>query len=414
MEKEILTGAKMPFCPGCGHGPSVRYVSKALTECGFKPLDVVLVSDIGCSGLVDPLFNTHTIHGLHGRSPALAMGVVMGLNNIDKKVIAIQGDGGATIGLQHLLEASRRNVNMTLIVLNNLIYGMTGGQVSGLSTNEFKNDKHIPDEAPPFDVCQLAHQAGAAYVARVNDPKNITDKLVRAFNTPGFSLVEIPSLCQPYGAKKMDQLMDWSREEVMLRHDRPMAQINVKETKSLINDSQVLQQAFDSSVTGRIGIMIAGSAGGGVQLAAKLLASAGILSGLSASMKGEYPITVGTGFSVAEIILAKDEINYTGLEKPDVVIIVTNDGLLKIKNRIGDSATIYLDAKVEAPESLSAAVFEFSTIAGKKGSALCAIAHWLEASGLLELAALKQAARSHKYGDELIKIIDSATELLVS
>jgi len=204
----MLSGVKAPFCPGCGHAPSVKYLSKALTECGYNPLDVVMVSDIGCNGLIDPLFNTHTIHGLHGRSPALALGVVLGLENPNKKVVTMQGDGGATIGLQHLMEASRRNVDMTLIVMNNLIYGMTGGQVSGLTTNEFKEEKHIQDDAPPFDVCQLAHQAGAAYVARVNNPKNITEKLVEAFKTPGFSLVEISSLCQPYGDKK-NRAINW-------------------------------------------------------------------------------------------------------------------------------------------------------------------------------------------------------------
>lgn len=403
----------MPFCPGCGHGPSVKYVSKALTECNYQPLDVVLVSDIGCSGLVDPLFNTHTIHGLHGRSPALAMGVVMGLDNPHKKVIVFQGDGGATIGLQHLLEASRRNVNMTLIIMNNLIYGMTGGQISGLSTNEFKIDKNIPDDAPPFDICQLAHQAGAAFATRVNNPKNITATLVEAFKTPGFSLVEIPSLCQPYGAKKLDQLMKWSRDEVILQNDNPVARYNIKEGKSLIEDSEVLPSTFKASINGRVGILIAGSAGGGVQSAAKLLAKAGILSGLWASMKGEYPITVGTGFSVAEVILSNDEINYTGLEKPDVVIIVTNDGLAKVQNRMSGNSKIYLDAKVNKPENINASVFDFTKLAGKKGSALAAIAYWIEDTGVMDIEALKGAARKHKYGDELLKNIDSALELHV-
>ena len=327
MKNEMLSGVKAPFCPGCGHAPSVKYLSKALTECGYNPLDVVMVSDIGCNGLIDPLFNTHTIHGLHGRSPALALGVVLGLENPNKKVVTMQGDGGATIGLQHLMEASRRNVDMTLIVMNNLIYGMTGGQVSGLTTNEFKEEKHIQDDAPPFDVCQLAHQAGAAYVARVNNPKNITEKLVEAFKTPGFSLVEISSLCQPYGAKKIEQLTGWIKDEVLLNNNYPVGKNKVKETVSLINDKQVLETKYQSAIEGTVGIIIAGSAGGGVQSAAKLVAEAAIMSGLSATMKGEYPITVGTGFSLGEVILSKNEINYTGLEKRDVSIVVSDNGL---------------------------------------------------------------------------------------
>ena len=97
MEQAILTKTPMPFCPGCGHAPSVISISKALKELGYSPLDVVMVSDIGCAGLVDPLFNTHTIHGLHGRSSALAFGVTHGLNDPSKKVMVILGDGGATI-----------------------------------------------------------------------------------------------------------------------------------------------------------------------------------------------------------------------------------------------------------------------------------------------------------------------------
>ena len=156
--EKILTNAKMPFCPGCGHSVCVRSISKALESLGYSSKDVAIVSDIGCSGLVDPLFTTHTIQRLHGRAAALGVGVALGMNNPDKKVVVIQGDGGATIGLQHILEASRRNIDMTLVVINNLLYGMTGGQMSGLSTNEFKQYKHSDDDAEPYDVVNLAHQ----------------------------------------------------------------------------------------------------------------------------------------------------------------------------------------------------------------------------------------------------------------
>jgi pyruvate/2-oxoacid:ferredoxin oxidoreductase beta subunit len=414
MEKTMLSGVKAPFCPGCSNVSSVKYLSKALTECGYDPLDVVMVSDIGCSGLVDPLFNTHTIHGLHGRSAALATGVVLGMQNPNKKVVVIQGDGGATIGLQHLLEASRRNIDMTLIVMNNLIYGMTGGQISGLSTNEFKTEKRIADDAPPYDVCQLAHLAGASFVTRVNQPKSITEKLVEAFKTPGFSLVEISSLCQPYGAKKIEQLTNWSKEEVVLKNNNPLVQIKPKETDTLLRKNMFLEPMFESSIKGKVGVAIAGSAGGGVQSAAKLLAQAGILSGLSASMKGEYPITVGTGFSVAEVILSKEEINYTGLEKPDVFIIVSDNGLNKVQSRIDKNSRVYMDSGVIVPEHLNAQIFDFTKLAGKKGSALCAISHWIEESGLMDLNGLREAAKRHKHHAEFLHVIDSASGLSLS
>jgi len=150
--KTFLTDKKFPFCPGCGHGISIHALNKALKELNYNPKDIIVVSDIGCSGLIDPLFATHTIHGLHGRSPALGIGVAMGLStNNKKKIIAFIGDGGSTIGLQHILEDARRNVDMTLIVLNNLLYGMTGGQISGLSTKKYKEIIDFEQDIPPFE-----------------------------------------------------------------------------------------------------------------------------------------------------------------------------------------------------------------------------------------------------------------------
>ncbi len=405
----MLSGTKMPFCPGCGHGPSVRSISKALINAGYTPHDVVIVSDIGCNGLIDPLFNTHTVHGLHGRSPALGMGISLGLSDPGKKVIVIQGDGGATIGLQHLLEAARRNVDLTLIVLNNLVYGMTGGQISGLSTSRFKEELHEEDNIPPFDICRLTHEAGAKYIARITSPKNFTQRLEEAFNTSGFAMVEISSLCKPYGVDKMSDLECMVQEDVILRNERSKYSPETRETASLFDAQDVLPEQFHPNINRHIGIVIAGSAGGGVQSAAKILARAGILSGLHTTMKGEYPVTVGTGFSVAEVIMSHNKINYTGLESPDVVIAVSPEGLLKIKDRISSKTRLIFDASLRNGQN---AVFrDFVKIAGKKGAALGAIAYWLNESGTLPVAALKEAAQRHKYAEKLNKIVDVSAEM---
>lgn len=409
MEQQMLSGTKMPFCPGCGHGPSVRSISKALINAGYTPHDVVIVSDIGCNGLIDPLFNTHTVHGLHGRSPALGMGISLGLSDPGKKVIVIQGDGGATIGLQHLLEAARRNVDLTLIVLNNLVYGMTGGQISGLSTSRFKEELHEEDNIPPFDICRLTHEAGAKYIARITSPKNFTQRLEEAFNTSGFAMVEISSLCKPYGVDKMSDLECMVQEDVILRNERSKYSPETRETASLFDAQDVLPEQFHPNINRHIGIVIAGSAGGGVQSAAKILARAGILSGLHTTMKGEYPVTVGTGFSVAEVIMSHNKINYTGLESPDVVIAVSPEGLLKIKDRISSKTRLIFDASLRNGQN---AVFrDFVKIAGKKGAALGAIAYWLNESGTLPVAALKEAAQRHKYAEKLNKIVDVSAEM---
>jgi len=407
--EKILTNAKMPFCPGCGHGVCVRSVSKSLELLGFGPKDVVLVSDIGCSGLVDPLFATHTIHGLHGRAPALGVGVALGLDNPNKKVVVIQGDGGATIGLQHILEAARRNIDMTLVVINNLLYGMTGGQMSGLSTNEFKAYKHSDDDAEPYDVVNLAHQSGAAFSVRVNAISNFTNVLKEAIGTSGFSLVELSSLCTSHGMKKISEMEDFIVAEETFKNKRPVGVSLKRGTSSLLETTKVLETQFISTVKDSLGIVIAGSAGGGIQSAATMLAQAGMLSGLHATMKGEYPITVGTGFSVAEVILSKKPINFTGLEKPNVVIAVTDDGWNKVKNRISENSKVYVDRKINTDNLVETK--EFLKVGGKKGAILCAIAHWIKESEAFPLEALLKVVEDSKYATALQNAIKSADEL---
>lgn len=407
MKSAVLTDKKMPFCPGCGHGVIVNSISKAFIELGYNPLDIIIVSDIGCSGLVDPLFATHTVHGLHGRAPALGLGVAMGLANRNKKVIVIQGDGGATIGLQHLLEAARRNIDVTLLVFNNLLYGMTGGQISGLSTDKFKELRHVEEGVPPFDIVRLAHQAGAVSSARVISPANYTESIKFAVETSGFSLLELASVCPSYGLQKIKELDDFSEEAEALLNYRKVNEVTYIETPSLLNNVEIIVDKFNSSINDRYGVVLAGSAGGGIQLAAELLAKAGMLAGLYATMKGEYPVTVGTGFSIAEVILSRKPINYTGLDKPDVIFIMTEDGLDKVKNIMNDDTMIIADDSI----SLSADTISsksFSKKVGKRSAVLSAISYWISATNVIPKEALIEAIKPHKHADLLIKAIETS------
>lgn len=408
VKEKILTDVKMPFCPGCGHGVSVRNISKAYETLGYSPKDVIMVSDIGCAGLVDPLFATHTIHGLHGRSSALATGVALGLDNAKKKVLVIMGDGGATIGLQHLMETARRNIDMTVVVLNNLLYGMTGGQMSGLSTNIFKVFKHSDDEAAPYDIINLSHQAGAAFSVRVNDVKQFSAVLMEAIETPGFSIVELSSLCVSHGMKKLKEFGEYVAHEEKLVNDRPIGKAVIKEKNSLFKNIKKASVSFESRIDQKIGVVVAGSAGGGIQSAANILAQAGMLAGLYTSKKGEYPITVGTGFSAAEVILSKDPILYTGLEQPEVIIAVTNIGWDKIKTRIAAHSAILIDSQINNA-GMDARPF-FST-AGKKGAALSAIAFWVKSTGVIPVEALYQVIKGHKHEAAMKDAIDKGVEM---
>jgi len=410
-KNNILTKVKMPFCQGCGHGIIVRSIAKALEQSGYGQKDTIIVSDIGCSGLVDPLFDTHSIHGLHGRAPALGVGVSLGLDNPDKKVIVIQGDGGVTIGLQHVLEAARRNIDITLVVMNNLLYGMTGGQISGLSTQKFKEQRNFEIDVPPFDIVKLAHASGAAYSARATSIKNYTDVMKEAIEVNGFSIVEFSSLCTSYAFKKLDQLQEVIEPPEVYRNERIPVKVHQRDTRSLLDNLDVIEKQFESKIDTRIGVVVAGSAGGGVQSAAKMLATAGMLSGLHATMKGEYPVTVGTGFSVAEVILSKSYVNYTGLEKPDVVIIVSEDGMNKIKAKLNGDSILIIDSDLKTDEFPDAIYLDFNKKAGKRGAALAALAYWLNKYGKLDVDSLKKAVSSHKYSDILLRAIDAGVEI---
>ncbi len=407
--KKISTKVKQPFCPGCGHGPNTKSVTRAFENLGYTTKDVIMVSDIGCTGLVDPLFASHTIHGLHGRSPALGVGVALGLNTTDKKVVVLQGDGGATIGLQHILEAARRNIDMTLVVYNNLLFGMTGGQMSGLSTNDFKDFKQAADDADPYDIVNLAHQAGAAYAVRVNDLKKYTAVLEKAYETPGFSLVELASLCTSYGMKKVAEFKKFVVAEEELTNNRPVGYTPERDTQPLLDNLKGLEAQFTANIEDRVGIVLAGSAGGGVQSAAVMLAQAGMLAGLHTTMKGEYPITVGTGFSVAEVILSKEPINYTGLKNPDAVLIVTDDGWTKVSDRITPDSKVYVDAKIGLETDYEEK--SFSKVAGKKGAVLSAVSYWIKETGIFPIEALEKVVANHKYAESLQKAIKSAEML---
>ncbi len=414
-KEKILTGKKFPFCPGCGHGISINQLAKVLEDLGYKPEDIVIVSDIGCSGLIDPLFATHTIHGLHGRSPALGLGVAMGLEQKPgKKTIAFIGDGGATIGLQHILEDARRNVDMTLILLNNLLYGMTGGQISGLSTRKYKEIIDFEKDIPPFDVVKLAYASGARYAVRVNNPKNIKEKIRKAIETEGFSLVEIASLCPSYGMKKLPELMAVADDEEEFENNRPPTHIVSKERNSLFDRERYFSPEFEAHAGKRTGILIAGSAGGGVQSVGAFMAQAAMLSGMQATMKGEYPITVGTGFSVAEVIADKNEINYTGLDNPDIAVIVTEDGLEKVKHRITADTKVYLDEKLTGKIDFSykkLIIKPFHALVNRKSAALLAVAYVLKKEQLFPLEALKKVLSDHRLKDIFLDTVARVEEL---
>lgn len=204
--KDYLREQFMPhiWCPGCGHGIILNSLCRAIEQLQIEKNDVVMVSGIGCSARMGGYLDFHTLHTLHGRALAFATGAKMG--NPDLKVIVPMGDGDAlAIGGNHFIHAARRNMDLTAIVMNNNIYGMTGGQYSPATPM-----KKVATTAPygtiddPFDVVKVASAAGASYVSRCTTyhVNELIKQLKEAINHRGFSVVEVVDQCPTYYGRK--------------------------------------------------------------------------------------------------------------------------------------------------------------------------------------------------------------------
>ncbi|MGD8962440.1 MAG: 2-oxoacid:ferredoxin oxidoreductase subunit beta [Desulfobacterales bacterium] len=192
------------WCPGCGHGMVLNGLLQAIEKMGLSRNEIVMVSGIGCSSRITGYVDFHTLHTIHGRALAFATGVKMARPELN--LIVPMGDGDAlAIGGNHFIHAARRNIDITAIVMNNRIYGMTGGQFSPLS-GENVNATTAPYLTidPGFDVVELSKAAGATFVARTTTYhiKQMTDIIQQAILHEGFSVVEIFSQCPTYFGRK--------------------------------------------------------------------------------------------------------------------------------------------------------------------------------------------------------------------
>lgn len=212
---------KLPhiWCPGCGHGVIMGAMVRAIDQVGLDPDKTVIVSGIGCSSRATGYMNFDTLHTTHGRAIAFATGIKMA--NPELNVIVVTGDGdGAAIGGNHLIHACRRNIDLTVVMFNNNIYGMTSGQYSPL-TPKGKKATTAPygNIDPEFDICNLAIGAGATYVARGTSyhAKPLVDLIAQGLKHKGFSFVETLTGCPTnYGRRNKIadpvDLMKWQKE----------------------------------------------------------------------------------------------------------------------------------------------------------------------------------------------------------
>jgi 2-oxoglutarate ferredoxin oxidoreductase subunit beta len=214
------------WCPGCGHGIIMNALLRSIADLKLPKEKVCIASGIGCSSRMPGYIDACTLHTAHGRSLAFATGVKMA--NPEMTIVDVMGDGDCTaIGGNHFIHACRRNIGITAIVMNNNIYGMTGGQASP-TTPEGAFAATAPYGAidPTFDVCQLAIGAGATYVARVTvaQPALCEQFIKKAIEhqKKGFAVLEIVSYCHTqFGRKnKRSRPMDnfnWLKDHTVMK-----------------------------------------------------------------------------------------------------------------------------------------------------------------------------------------------------
>lgn len=192
------------WCPGCGNGIVTRAIVKAIDNIGLNQNDVCIVSGIGCSSRASGYLDFNTIHTTHGRALAFATGIKFA--NPKLHVIVITGDGDcAAIGGNHMIHAARRNIDLTTIVFNNNIYGMTGGQYSPTTpTGDKGTTAPYGNIDANFDLCELAKAAGATYVSRstVYGANMIIKQVEEGIQNKGFSFIETLTTCPTYYGRK--------------------------------------------------------------------------------------------------------------------------------------------------------------------------------------------------------------------
>ncbi|MGQ9456807.1 MAG: thiamine pyrophosphate-dependent enzyme [Anaerolineae bacterium] len=401
-----------PFCPGCSHGRVLHQLDAALSRLALDPRQIALVTDIGCVGLSDRSFTTNAFHGLHGRSITYATGLK--LARPDLNVVVLMGDGGAGIGGNHLLHAARRNIGITVVVFNNFNFGMTGGQHSPTTPIGARTPTTFAGQwEQPLDLCATALANGAGFVARTlfNDPA-LADILEAALRHPGFALVDVWELCVRY-ARSNRETRDKLPTELLRSGAYPSGILAQNERPEYTKAYQEVHQAarrpsplqgvpplFPVRLARPIRCLVAGSAGARVRSSATLLGLGGVLAGLWATQRDEYPVTVAAGHSISQVILSPEEVLYTGFDRPDWAVVLTPEGLSKVRHslqKMDASCTLYL-AEGLGPVETGAKVILLDLQGGPRPlppheQTLAALAAALDHSHLYPLEALREAIR---------------------
>jgi 2-oxoglutarate/2-oxoacid ferredoxin oxidoreductase subunit beta len=358
------------FCPGCSHEKSLHALDRAFGELALQPHEVVIVSDIGCSGLFDTFFTTHAFHGLHGRALTYAAGIKLARPQL--KVVVTMGDGGIGIGGAHFLAACRRNLDLTLLILNNFNFGMTGGQFSCTTPAEAAVVSGFLNALEkPMDLCRVAVAGGAPFVARCSAyGQDLSRLLAEAISFEGFSVVDLWGVCSghysrrnPLTPRKIESNLCelGSFEGPVEENLRPEYGCTYRKRISAAETAETeevgMQARFAAPVWRRREIVLLGAAGDHIISAGALLAHAAILGGMRVTQKNDYDITVMRGPSVSELILSPEPILFTGVERPDAIVALAREGVMRKRElfaTMSSKGRVMVEKGLEVPDTAAA------------------------------------------------------------
>jgi 2-oxoglutarate ferredoxin oxidoreductase subunit beta len=259
-KKDWSSDQEVRWCPGCGDYSILTAVQMLMPELGVRREDTVFVSGIGCSSRFPYYMNTYGIHSIHGRAPAIATGIAV--TRPELHVWVITGDGDAlSIGGNHLLHALRRNVNLTIVLFNNQIYGLTKGQYSPTSeTGKVTKSTPFGSLDQPYNPVSLALGAEATFVARTHDMdrKHMMTTFRRAYEHQGASLVEVYQNCNVFNDGAFEQILAKGARPQMLiplEHGQPV-RFGPEGEKGVVLDGQGQAQIVDVADVGEERLLV--------------------------------------------------------------------------------------------------------------------------------------------------------------
>jgi 2-oxoglutarate/2-oxoacid ferredoxin oxidoreductase subunit beta len=454
--RQYLRMDMMPhiLCPGCGHGIVLKALLRAVHRLGRPREQVVFVSGIGCSSRIVGYVDFCTLHTTHGRPLTFATGLKLARPELT--VIVITGDGdGLAIGGNHLIHAARRNIDLTCLLLNNAIYGMTGGQ--GAPTTPAGSRSSItPDGTvePAFDACRLAIGAGASFVGRGTTaaPLGLDDLIVEAIRHRGFSFLEVLSDCPEYFGRYNElgrgpEMLQAQRSHVewvgaRLAEKRfvpgiatdappheahPVAATGILHQEARPEFTELLARQAerprherradatrDQEPTepdahrrrpGRLAVRVAGAGGQGIALAGLILAEAAVAAGRNATHAQAYGPESRGGASSAVVLMDDEEIEYPCADRVDVLVALSQEAYQRYIRELEPGGILLVDrGQVNTDDGLATchalpiSETALHVLGTPVGANLVALGALIGLSGAVSVGAVERAIAARKPG----------------